>query len=405
MKQERTRVTVVGAGPAGLVLAMLLAREGVDAVVLDHRSADEIESTVRAGILEQGTVELLEACDAGDRIRLAGARHDGIGIRVDGSTHRVDLDGLVGRSIWLYPQHEVLRDLIGWHRDHGTDLRLGVSGVELHRTGTDAPVVTFTGSDGAAVELTCEALAGCDGSQSVVRAAVPEHARSDRFRAYPFGWFGVLAEAPPSAKELVYASSERGFALISSRTPTLQRMYFQCDPQETPDDWSDTRIWDELQARVTGTDGFSLAEGPIVSRGVIPMRSYVCDPLRYGRVFLAGDAAHTVPPTGAKGLNLAVADVVLLAGALTDLLVRGRLEAADGYSEAAARRVWHVQHFSYRMTAMLHRHPGADPFDERRRRAEIDTVTGSDRAAAELAEAYTGRPLPGLSALGLGGGR
>ncbi|MBN9790079.1 4-hydroxybenzoate 3-monooxygenase [Pseudonocardia sp. TMWB2A] len=394
MRQERTRVAVVGAGPAGLVLAMLLAREGVDAVVVDHRTREEIEGTVRAGILEQGTVELLDACGAGERIGVDGVRHDGIGIRVDGTTHRVDLRAHTGRSVWLYPQHEVLRDLFAWHRDHHTDLRLGVSGVAVADTGDDGAVLTFTGADGVAVELGCEALAGCDGSRSVVRGAIPDRVRTDHFRALPFAWFGVLVEAPPSAKELVYASSERGFALISSRTPTLQRMYFQCDPAESTSDWSDARVLDELQARVAGVDGFGLVEGPVVARDVIPMRSYVCEPMRHRRVFLAGDAAHTVPPTGAKGLNLAVADVVLLARALTDLLVHRRGGAADRYATDAARRVWRTQQFSCRMTTMLHPQPGADPFDEQRRRAEVGHLVSSQRAAAELAEAYVGWPLP-----------
>ncbi|MCM3847131.1 4-hydroxybenzoate 3-monooxygenase [Pseudonocardia sp. DR1-2] len=400
MRQERTRVAVVGAGPAGLVLAMLLAREGIDAVVVDHRTREEIEGTVRAGILEQGTVELLDACGAGARIGVDGARHDGIGLRVDGTTHRVDLRGHTGRSVWLYPQHEVLTDLLAWHRDHHTDLRLGVSGATVAETGADGAVVTFTGADGVPVELACEALAGCDGSRSVVRGAIPDRMRTDHFRALPFAWFGVLLDAPPSAKELVYASSERGFALISSRTPTVQRMYFQCDPAESTSDWSDARILDELQARVAGADGFALVEGPVLTRDVIPMRSYVCEPMRHRRVFLAGDAAHTVPPTGAKGLNLAVADVVLLAGALTDLLVHRRDEAVDRYAADAARRVWRTQQFSYHLTTTLHPEPGADPFDERRRRAAVEHLVTSQRAAAELAEGYVGWPLPGAGCSG-----
>ncbi|HWO63845.1 MAG TPA: 4-hydroxybenzoate 3-monooxygenase, partial [Umezawaea sp.] len=311
----RTRVGIVGAGPAGLVLSALLAEHGVDSVVVEARGRAAIERTIRAGVLEQGTVELLTDLGMGDRVRVDGARHDGVELRFGGEGHRIDFAGLTGRAVWLYPQHEVLKDLIDARLKAGADIRFEVRDVALHDLTSDAPAISFTDSDGTPVELRCDVVVGCDGSSGVSRRSIPDDARTDFFRTYPFGWFGILAEAPRSAEELIYAHSDRGFALISTRTPEVQRMYFQCAPDESPESWSDDRIWAELDARVAG-NGFTLAEGRIFDRSVIPMRSYVCEPMRHGRLFLAGDAAHVVPPTGAKGLNLAVADVVVLARAL-----------------------------------------------------------------------------------------
>lgn len=389
---ERTQVGIVGAGPAGLVLAHLLARAEIDSVVLESRGRDEIERTIRAGILEQGTVDLLVDTGAGDRVLREGARHDGIELRFRGAGHRIDFASLVGRSVWLYPQHEVLKDLIGARLDKGGDIRFGAGDLSVHELTTESPKIRYSDACGRDVELHCDVVAGCDGSGGVSRWAIPEDLRTDHFRAYPFGWFGILAEASPSADELIYANSDRGFALISSRTPTVQRMYFQCDPVESAEDWSEDRIWAELQARVAG-DGFSLNEGPIFQRSVVPMRSYVCEPMSYGRLFLAGDAAHTVPPTGAKGLNLAVADVAVLSRALERFFSTGATEPLENYSATALRRVWRAQHFSYWMTSMLHRHPEASEFDRNRQLGELDLVTGSRAGAAYLAEAYTGWPL------------
>ncbi|MBE3000618.1 4-hydroxybenzoate 3-monooxygenase [Nocardiopsis sp. HNM0947] len=391
--ETRTQVAIVGAGPAGLTLSHLLAAQGIDSVVVEIRERHEIEGTIRAGILEQGTVDLLSGSGIDTRVHTEGARHDGIELRFDGRGHRIDFARHVGRSVWLYPQHEVLKDLIATRVRDGADLRFGVSDVVVDGVGGTEPEVAFTDRDGTRTRLRCDVVAGCDGSAGVSRNAFPDGTAQDHFRTYPFGWFGILAEAPPSAPELIYTHSERGFALISSRTPTVQRMYFQCDPREDPADWSDARIWDELQARVAGEDGFSLKEGRIFQRGVIPMRSYVRTPMRHGRLLLAGDAAHTVPPTGAKGLNLAMADVQVLARTLTDFFGSGDEGTLDTYGPTALRRVWRAQHFSYWMTSMLHTDPAGSDFDLNRQRGELDSVTSSAAGSTYLAEAYTGWPL------------
>ncbi|MFF2732696.1 4-hydroxybenzoate 3-monooxygenase [Streptomyces sp. NPDC058008] len=388
----RTQVGIVGAGPAGLMLSHLLSVAGIDSTVVEVRDRAGIETTIRAGILEQGTVDLMAATGVGDRVLAEGSRHDGIEIRYGGESRRIDFPSLTGRSVHLYPQHEVLKDLIAARLDRGADIRFGVTGVTLHDVTTDRPAIGFTDADGTPVELRCDVVVGCDGSQGISRPAVPDTLRTDYFRAYPFGWFGILAEAPPSSDELVYAHSERGFALISSRTPTVQRMYFQCDPREDATQWSDARIWDELQARVSG-NGFSLKEGRVFQRGVIPMRSYVCSPMRHGRLFLAGDAAHTVPPTGAKGLNLAVSDVAVLSQALERFFLDGDPGLLEEYGNTASDRVWRAQHFSWWMTSMLHRDEAATDFDARRRLGELGMVTGSAAGRAFLAEAYTGWPV------------
>ncbi|WP_034269339.1 4-hydroxybenzoate 3-monooxygenase [Haloechinothrix halophila] len=387
----RTHVGIVGAGPAGLMLSHLLAAQGIDSVIVETRSRTAIEETIRAGVLEQGTVDLLTNTGVDSRVLTEGARHDGIELRFGGSGHRIDFAGLAGRSVWLYPQHEVLKDLIATRLKAGADIRFEASDVALRDVTTD-PVISFTDADGTPIELRCDVIAGCDGSAGISKHTIPDAERTDYFKAYPFGWFGVLVEAPPSAPELIYAHSERGFALISTRTPEVQRMYFQCDPAANADDWSDDEIWAELQARVAG-DGFQLTEGRIFQRGVIPMRSYVCHPMRYGNLFLAGDAAHTVPPTGAKGLNLAVADVVVLAKALEEYYANGSTEGLERYSATASRRVWRAQHFSWWMTSMLHTPQDGLPFDYHRQLGELDLVTSSTAAATQLAQAYTGWPL------------
>ncbi|MBR8743347.1 4-hydroxybenzoate 3-monooxygenase [Nocardiopsis sp. MG754419] len=391
-RSDRTRVAIVGAGPAGLMLSHLLALAGIDNVVIDVRERADIETTLRAGILEQGTVDLMTTTGVGDRLLAEGKRHEGIAIRSRGASRRIDFPALTGRAVHLYPQHEVLKDLIAARLAAGGDLRFGVRDVGVQDVMSESPSVRFTEADGTRVVLSCAVVAGCDGSQGVCRTAVPRDRRTDYFHAYPHGWFGILAEAPTSADELVYTHSDRGFALISSRTPTVQRMYFQCDPAEDPSGWDDARIWAELRARVDGDD-FVLREGPIVQRGVIPMRSYVIDPMSHGRLFLAGDAAHTVPPTGAKGLNLAVADVAVLCQALERLFHQGSTELLDSYGRTAADRVWRAQHFSWWMTSMLHTDPGADAFDLRRQLGEIDQITDSVAGSTYLAEAYTGWPI------------
>lgn len=389
---QRTRVAIIGAGPAGLMLSHLLALSGIDSVVIDLRERADIEATIRAGILEQGTVDLMVGTGVGDRLLSQGQRHDGIELRTREESHRIDLPGLSGRSVYLYPQHEVLKDLIAIRLDRGGDLRFGVSEVSVHDVTTDTPMVHFTDADGRRVELSCAVVAGCDGTRGLTRSLIPEPPRVDHSRAYPHGWFGILTEAPPSSEELIYADSEHGFALISSRSPTVQRMYFQCDPTEDAGTWSDDRIWAELRARVNG-NGFALEEGPIIQRGVISMRSHVCEPMSHGRLYLAGDAAHVVPPTGAKGLNLAVADVAVLAQALERHFHQGSSGLLDSYGPTALRRVWQAQHFSWWMTCLLHTEAEEDPFESRRRRAELDLVTGSETGRTLLAKNYTGAPI------------
>jgi p-hydroxybenzoate 3-monooxygenase len=391
----RTQVGIVGAGPAGLMLSHLLHRRGVESVVVESRSREAIESTIRAGILEQSTVDLMAEAGVGGRLKREGHVHRGTVLRFNGQNHRIDFEALTGgRVATLYPQHEVLKDLIKARLDAGGDIRFEAKDTAVEEVEGPRPRVRFTDRDGRPRALECDFVAGCDGSYGVSRPAVPRDKRKDYLRIYPFGWFGILCEAPPSAEELVYARhAERGFALVSSRTPEVQRMYFQCDPDDKVENWSEDRIWEELQTRVSGEDGFRLKEGRIFQKNIVPMRSFVCEPMRHGRLFLAGDAAHAVPPTGAKGLNLAMADIHVLDRALGRFYADGSTGLLDAYSETALRRVWRAQHFSWWMTSMLHRFEGASEFDEKRQLAELDLVTSSVPAATSLAENYVGLPL------------
>jgi p-hydroxybenzoate 3-monooxygenase len=388
-ESTRTRVAIVGAGPAGLLLSHLLAASGIDSVVLDRRSREEIENTIRAGILEQGTVDLLASTGASERVLVDGNRHDGIELRFAGEGHRIDFAGLTGRSVWLYPQHEVLRDLLAVRLAAGQDLRLDTTVLRVEDAETDRPRLGGTDAEGRPFEIEADFVVGADGSRSVVRAAVTG-AEGGYFREYPFAWFGILCEAPPSAEELIYSNSPNGFALISQRSATVQRMYFQCDPETDPNAWDEAQLWAELQSRVPGT---TLAEGPIFQRDVLRFRSFVAHRLRRGRVALVGDAAHTVPPTGAKGMNLAVADVVLLHRALSALLTEGDERPLDSFAEVASRRIWKAQHFSWWMTSLLHVAPDASDFDRQRQLGELHSVVESEGGRTYLAEAYTGWPF------------
>jgi p-hydroxybenzoate 3-monooxygenase len=389
---ERIQVGIVGAGPAGLMLSHLLHLAGISSVVVEARSREVIEATIRAGVLEQNTVDLMAETGLGERLLREGFVHGGFAFRFAGREHRIDLAGLTGgRAVTVYPQHEVLKDLIAARLAAGGDIRFGCTDLSLHGV-TSEPILRFVDADGVRREIGCDFIAGCDGSHGVSRRAIPEESRTDYLRIYPFGWFGILTKAPPSSHELIYARHERGFALISTRSPDVQRMYFQCDPNDDVEDFSDDRIWEELQTRVGG-NGFRLQEGPIFQKNVVPMRSFVCEPMQHGRLFIAGDAAHTVPPTGAKGLNLAVADVYVLARALESHYRSGSPEGLERYSETALRRVWRAQHFSWWMSSMLHRFDDASEFDRRRQLAELELVASSEAASTTIAQNYVGLPL------------
>ena len=389
-----TRVGIVGAGPAGLMLSHLLSLDGIDSVVVDNRTRREIEETVQAGILERDSVRLLVESGVSDRVLTEGHEHAGIDLRFSGLSHRIDFQALVGESVWLYPQNDVFTDLADARDREGGDVRFGIRGTRVLDVTTGQPGIVFTDAADAIQEIRSDFLVGADGSRSICRMQVPERERCHYFREYPFAWFGILAEAPPSAPELIYTHSGRGFALISQRTDVLQRMYFQCDPDEDAANWSQDRIWAELQARVAGQDGFTLNQGAITDQMVLRFRSFVSEPMRYGNMLLAGDSAHTVPPTGAKGLNLALADVRILAEALKRAILKKDLAALDKYSPRALARVWKSQHFSYWMTTMLHTLPDAAPFDTRRQIGQLESVVSSKAGSTYLAEAYTGWPKP-----------
>jgi p-hydroxybenzoate 3-monooxygenase len=385
----RTQVGIVGAGPAGLLLSHLLAADGIDSIVIDARTRQEIENTIRAGILEAGTVRVLVESGASDRVLAHGQRHDGIELRFDGEGHRIDFLELTGRSVWLYPQHEVLRDLVAKRVDAGQDIRFGVTAGAVNDSGPRAHVHAI--NDGVPLEIEADFVVGADGSASVARTAVAGSLTSGYFREYPFAWFGILCEAPPSAPELIYSNSADGFALISQRSKTVQRMYLQCDPELDPQALGDREIWDALKLRVAPHE---LIEGPIFQRDVLRFRSFVASRLQKGRIALVGDAAHTVPPTGAKGLNLAVADTVVLARALRALLLDGDARPIERYADDVLPRIWKAQHFSWWMTSMLHAHPEANEFDRLRQIGELRCVVESEAGQRFLAEAYTGWPLP-----------
>ena len=391
---NRTQVAIIGAGPAGLLLAHLLRLDDIESVVLETRTREEIEATIRAGVLEQGSVNILNETGVGERMMREGAVHHGIYLRFDGRTRRIDLAGLTGgRSIMVYAQHEVIRDLVKARLDAGAPIEFGAKDVTLQDLDTDAPRVRFRNAAGELCELACDYVAGCDGFHGVSRPSMPSRRRHEFSRTYPFGWLGVLVQAPPSTDELIYAHHERGFALVSTRSPEIQRLYVQCDPEDRIENWPDDRVWEELRARLATTDGWVLKEGRIFQKGIVAMRSFVVEPMQYGRLFLAGDAAHIVPPTGAKGLNLAVADVRVLARALKAHYQDHRNDLLAQYSATALRRTWRAEHFSWWMTSMLHRFHDDTPFQHRLQLAELDYVTSSKAKATTLAENYVGIPL------------
>ncbi len=389
----RTQVGIVGAGPAGLLLSHLLYLQGIESIVVEARTRDEIEGTIRAGVLEQGTVDLLTEIGVADRLKHEGFLHHGIELRFAGRGHRIDLTELTGgKSITVYAQHEVIKDLVKARLTAGGVIAFGAKDAKVHDIESDAPRIRYV-KDGQPEEIVCQFVGGCDGFHGVCRDAIPEPARREYLRTYPFGWFGILAEAPPSSHELIYALHDRGFALVSTRSPTLQRLYFQCDPHDRVERWSDDRIWAEFRSRLETSDGWKPKEGAVTQKSIIAMRSFVCEPMQHGRLFLAGDAAHIVPPTGAKGLNLAVADVRVLAQAIVEHYKTGSGEALRRYSATALRRVWKAQRFSWWMTSMLHQFPDNNPYQRRVQLAELDYVTSSRAAATTLAENYVGLPF------------
>ncbi len=389
----RTQVGIVGAGPAGLLLSHLLALRGIDSVVVEIRSREYCEARQRAGVLEDGTVRLLREAGLGRRLDQLGLEHGGIYLQFAGERHHLDFRELTGgRTVTVYAQTEVVKDLIAERIARGGCLEFGVSDTEVDHLTTDQPVLRYTDAGGVRREVRCDAIAGCDGFHGISRPRIPAGLMTVRERGYPYAWLGILADVPPSTDELIYAHHRHGFALHSLRGPAVSRLYLQVDPDESVDRWPDERIWDELALRfdLPGS-GWRLRRGPVLDKSITPMRSFVATPMRYGRLFLAGDAAHIVPPTGAKGLNLAIADVAVLAPAL-ELLLRGKPELADAYTATCLNRVWRSTHFSWWMTTMLHREPGADELAAELQLSQLRYVVGSRAAATSLAENYTGYP-------------
>ena len=389
----RTQVGIVGAGPAGLFLAEFLRQAGIDAVVVEARDREYVQQRVRAGVLEQGSVEAMEQLGVADRLHREGLVHEGFELLFEGERHRIDMQALCGRAITVYGQQEVVKDLIDRRLEVGGALHFDCSDVALHGLDTDTPSITYV-KEGEPFELQCDFIAGCDGFHGVSRPSIPEGVLTVYERVYPFAWLGILARAAPANEELIYANTPRGFALYSMRNPQVTRLYLQVPPDEDIARWPDERIWSELHARLeTGAgDDFAVNEGEIFEKGVTPMRSFVVEPMQYGRLFLCGDAAHIVPPTGAKGLNVAVADVQNLSEALIAFYARGDRAQLDGYTERCLRKVWRVQHFSWFMTSMMHQPPGRDPFEEKLQISQLKYVTSSHAAAVSLAENYAGLP-------------
>ena len=393
MKTERTQVGIVGAGPAGLILGQLLHRAGIDSVILENRDRDYVIERVRAGVLEQGTVDLMHAMGTGDRLAREGLRHDGLYIAFNGERHHIDLAGLTdGRAITIYGQGEVVRDLIGARIASGRPLIFEVSATSVHYLDSTRPLIRYH-AGGEDRELQCDFIAGCDGFHGICRPSIPEDALRIYERTYPFAWLGILAHAAPSCPELVYSQHENGFALFSMRSHEVTRLYLQCAPDEDLSAWPDDRIWQELLTRLGTNDGWRPGTGPIFQKGITPMRSFVADPMSHGRLFLAGDAAHIVPPTGAKGLNLAAADVARLATALGEFYSSGSDVGLRTYSERGLRRTWWAQRFSWWMTSTLHRLDTSSEFDQRRQIAELDYLVQSQAAMTSLAENYVGVPF------------
>jgi p-hydroxybenzoate 3-monooxygenase len=398
MSEAHTQVGIVGAGPAGLLLSHLLHLEGIESIVVEVRSREYVERRIRAGVLEQGTVDLLNEAGLGARMRREGLLHRGVNIRFAGQAHRIDFVDLTGKAVTVYGQHELVKDLIAARLAAGGRIHFDVEHVRLSDLGSDRPRISFRDAGHVRHEIVCDFVAGCDGFHGVSRASIPQGVLTVIDRVYPLAWLGILAESTPISEELIYVSHDRGFALFSMRSPTITRQYLQVAPDEDIDAWSDERIWDELQRRLAGeAEGPRLEEGHILQKGVTPMRSFVVEPMRFGRLILAGDAAHIVPPTGAKGMNLAVADVRVLSRALAEFYESGSEHGLDRYSQTCLNRVWKTQRFSAWMTTTLHRMPDYTPFERRVQLAELDYLVSSEAAMRSFAENYVGMPLADAS--------
>jgi p-hydroxybenzoate 3-monooxygenase len=389
----KTQVGIIGAGPAGLFLAHLLQKSGIDAVVLERRDRAYVEGRVRAGVLEQTSVDILERIGCADRLKREGLPHEGFSLSVDDEMFRIDLAGLTGgKRVTVYGQQEVMKDLFDAAEARGLKIVFNAENVTPQGIETDTPSLGWDGADGRQ-ELNCDFIVGCDGFHGVSRAALPASVRREFEKVYPFGWLGILADVPPADHELIYASHERGFALASMRSKTRSRYYIQCGLDEHLEDWPDERIWDELAARLGAKGAKGLTRGPSFEKSIAPLRSFVVEPMRHGRLFLAGDAAHIVPPTGAKGLNLAASDVLFLSEALEHFYAKGSTTGIDGYSARALARVWKAERFSWWMTGLTHRFPTTSPLERRLQAAEIEYIRGSRAAQTSLAENYVGLPL------------
>ena len=396
MANLRTQVGIIGAGPAGLALAHLLHLQGIESVVLERHTREYVETRVRAGVLEQGTVDILCGSGVGERLKREGLQHEGVELRFDGKGHRIDFQELVGKSITVYAQQEVVKDLIAARLGYGVPIYFEAEAIRIEDY-QDNPKIYYL-RDSQNHEIACDFIAGCDGFHGICRPAVPEGQLQIHERHYPFAWLGILAHVPPASHELIYTYHERGFSLLSMRSPEVSRLYLQCVPDEDIEKWPDDRIWEELRTRMATREGFVLKDGPIFQKGITPMRSFVATPMQFGKLFLLGDAAHIVPPTGAKGLNLAVADVRVLTRGLVEFYKHRNRELLSQFTERCLRRVWKCQRFSWWMTSMLHRFPQEDSFSHNIHHAELDYVTSSRAASTTLAENYVGLPFdtPGL---------
>jgi len=386
----RTQVGIIGAGPAGLMLARLLHLQGIESIIIENRSRDYIENRIRAGLIEHWAADLLVDVGAGARMQREGLLHWGINIGVNGDLHRIDFKALVNKRVTIYGQQEVVKDLVVQRISDGGALLFEVGNVSVHDVRSQRPRIRFT-HEGKPQEIECDFIAGCDGFHGISRPSMPDGVLSVFEREYPFGWLGILSESPPPDHELIYSYTDGGFALYTMRSPTLARLYLQCDHDEDIEDWPDNRIWDELHKRLGGAR--KLAEGKMLQKGITPMRSFVVEPMQYGRLFLAGDSAHIVPPTGAKGMNLAFADVMQLSRAIEAFYKKKRNDVLENYSTTCLRRVWYAQRFSWWMTQIMHRFPNETAFDRRRQLSDLDYITSSKAASTSLAEQYVGLPL------------